>query len=124
MAICSGSITFSNLRITKKYEHKLTKAQRKLAKKVNGSNNFNKQRLKVANIHEKIAHVYADFTHKITTKLIHESQVICLESLNIKNRVKNKKLAKHILDANLGKIVRQLEYKATWYGQTISKIDQ
>ena len=65
----------------------------------------------------------ADFTHQMTTKLIHKNQVICLESLNVKNRVKNKKLAKHILDANFGEIVRQLEYKATWYSRTISKID-
>ena len=68
----------------------------------------------------------ADFTHKMITKLIHENQLICLESLNVKNRVKNKKLAKHILDVNFGEfgeIVRQLEYKVTWYGRTISKID-
>ena len=49
-----------------------------------------------------IANMRADFTHQMTTKLIHENQVICLESLNVKNRVKNKKLAKHILDANFG----------------------
>ena len=106
MAICSDSITFSNSRTTKKYERKLAKAQRKLAKKVKGSNDFKKQRLKVAKIYEKIVNVRADFTHKMTTKLIHENQVICLESLNVKNRVKNKKLAKHILDANFGEIVR------------------
>jgi len=122
-AICSDSVTFSNPRTTKKYERKLAKAQRKLAKKVKASNNFNKQRLKVAQIHEKIANVRAGFAHKITTKLIHENQLICLESLNVKNRVKNKKLVKHILDANFGERVRQLEYKATWYGRTISKID-
>ena len=120
----STLIQTRNPRTTKKYERKLAKEQRKLAKKVKGSNNFRKQRSKVAKIHEKISNVRSDFTHKMTAKLVNENQVICLESLKVKNMVKNKKLAKHILDANFGEIERQLQYKSDWYGRTVSKIDQ
>ncbi|WP_229520222.1 transposase [Photobacterium damselae] len=116
LAACSDGAIFNNPKYTKKYEKKLAKAQRKLSKKAKGSNNFNKQRIIVAKIHEKIANCRVDFTRKMTTKLINENQVIYTESLRVKNMVKNKKLAKEISDANFGEIVRQLEYQAAWYG--------
>lgn len=124
LAVCSDSTVFNNPKTTKKYEIKLAKEQRKLSKKVKGSNNYKKQRLKVAKIHEKIVNVRSDFTHKMTSKLVNENQVICLESLRVKSMVKNKRLSKHILDANFGEIERQIQYKADWYGRTVSKIDQ
>lgn len=124
LAICSDGITFNNPRLTNKYAKKLANASRKLAKKKKGSNNFNKQKLVVAKVHEKIANSRKDFTHKMTSKLINENQVIGIESLKVKNMVKNRKLSKHIHDANFCEIVRQLEYKADWYGRTISAISQ
>lgn len=124
VAICSDATVFNNPRTTKKYERKLAKEQRQLARKVKGSNNFKKKRSKAAKIHEKIANVRSDLTHKMTAKLINENQVICLESLKVKNMVKNKKLAQHILDANFSDIKRQLQYKSDGYGRTVSKIDQ
>ncbi|KXO08545.1 putative transposase [Moritella sp. JT01] len=66
---------------------------------------------------KKLANCRKDFTHKMTTTLINENQVIGIESLKVKNMVKNRKLSKHIHDANFGEIVRQLEYKADWYGR-------
>lgn len=123
LAICSDGLTFDNPKATDKYAKKLKREQQKLSRKVKGSNNYNKQRLRVAKVHEKISNTRMDFTHKMTNKLINDNQVICLESLRIKKMVKNKQLAKHISDANFGEIARQLEYKANWYGRTLVKID-
>ena len=117
LAVCSDGRRFNNPRMTKKYA-------KKLAKKKKGSNNFNKQKLVVAKIHEKITSSRKDFTHKMTKTLINENQVISVESLRVKNMVKNRKLAKHLHDANFGEILRQLEYKADWYGRKISAVDQ
>ncbi|WP_211678667.1 RNA-guided endonuclease TnpB family protein [Moritella sp. 36] len=124
LATCSDGTKFNNPRLTNKYANKLAKAQRKLAKKKKGSNNFKKQKIAVAKIHEKIANSRKDFTHKMTTKLIQENQLIGIELLKVKNMVKNRKLSKHIHDANFGEIVRQLEYKADWYGRKVSAISQ
>ena len=124
LAVCSDGVTFDNPKSTAKYAKKLTKEQRKLSNKKKGSSNFNKQRIKVAKIHEKITNVRQDFTHKMTSKLVNENQVICLESLKVKDMVKNNKLAKHIQDGIFGEIVRQLIYKANWYGRIISQISQ
>ena len=80
--------------------------------------------LTLAKIHEKIANCRHDVTHKMTRKLINENQVISIESLKVKNMVKNRKLAKQLHDVNFGEIVRQLSYKADWYGRTLSAISQ
>ena len=124
LAVCSDGRRFNNPRLTKKYAKKLAVAQRQLAKKKKGSTNFKKQKLVVAKIHQKIANSRNDFTHKMTKTLINENQVISVESLRVKNMVKNRKLAKHLHDANFGEILRQLEYKSDWYGRRLSAIDQ
>lgn len=124
LAVCSDGKVIENPRSTIKYAKKLAKAQRKLSKKKKGSNNFKKQKLVVAKIHEKIGNMRKDFTHKMTSKLINENQVIGIETLKVKNMVKNRKLAKHLHDANFGEIFRQLEYKAEWYGRQLSPISQ
>lgn len=124
LAVCSDGQRFVNPRLTNKYAKKLTKAQRQLAKKVKGSANFSKQKRMVAKIHEKIANCRQDLTHKMTTQLINENQVISIESLKVKNMVKNRKLAKQLHDASFGEIARQLTYKADWYGRTVSAINQ
>lgn len=65
-----------------------------------------------------------DFQHKLSTRIIREIQVICVESLSVKNMLKNHCLAKHISDVGWGEFVRQLEYKSAWYGRTLAKIDR
>ena len=108
----------------RKYESKLARAQRKLAKKKKGSKNCEKERLKVARIHTKIADCRKDFTHKLTTKLIKDNGTICIETLAIKNMVKNHCLAKSISDSGWGEFARQLEYKAHWCGRELIGIDR
>ncbi|GGA50634.1 transposase [Okeania sp. KiyG1] len=107
-----------------KLHKKLRLAQKSLSRKTKGSNNYQKARLKVARIHAKIKDSREDYTHKLTTQLIRENQTIVVEDLAVKNMVKNHKLARAISDANWGEVVRQLEYKAEWYGRELIKIDR
>ncbi|MBW4683285.1 MAG: transposase [Microcoleus vaginatus WJT46-NPBG5] len=103
---------------------RLRRAQKALSRKQKGSRNREKARLKVARIHQQITNSRKDHLHKLTTRLIRENQTIAVESLAVKNMVKNPKLAQSISDAGWGEMVRQLEYKCQWYGRTLVKIDQ
>ena len=113
-----------NPRHTKRYANKLAYLQRKLAKKQKGSKNRDKARQKVARLHAKIADCRLDNLHKLSRKLINENQVVCVESLAVKNMIRNPKLSKSIADASWGEFVRQLKYKAEWAGRTIAEVDQ
>lgn len=97
--------------------------QRKLYKKEFESNNYFKYKVKVARLQEYIANCRKDYLHKLSTQLIREYDIICIETLRVKNMIKNPKRAKTIQDASWGEFVHQLEYKARWYEKTISKID-
>lgn len=119
----SGS-KIANPRYTAKYAAKLAKAQKRLSRKKLGSANRAKARLKVARIHAKISDCRLDNLHKLSRKLINDNQVVCVESLRVKNMTKNPRLAKHIADASWSEFIRQIEYKADWAGRTVSKIDQ
>lgn len=113
-----------NPRFFAKDEKQLGKAQRRLAKKQRGSKNRDKARRRVARIHVRIADRRRDFTHKLSTRIIRENQTICIESLHVKAMAKHPTLAKAIHDVGWGEFVRQLEYKADWYGRTLVKIDR
>lgn len=103
---------------------KLRRVQKALSRKVKGSNNRYKARLKVAKVHEQIVDARKDFLHKLTTQLVRENQTIAVEDLAVKNMVKNHKLSLAISDASWGELVRQLEYKCDWYGRNFVKIDR
>ena len=124
LLIASDGEKFDNIRTTKKYENKLAKEQRKLAKKKKGGNNWNKQRIKVARIYENIHNTRVDYLHKISHKLISENQVIVSENLSVNSMVKNHNLAKAISDASWYELTRQLEYKAKWNDREYVKIDR
>ncbi|TGB97305.1 RNA-guided endonuclease TnpB family protein [Escherichia sp. E2748] len=113
-----------NPRHTAKYAKRLTLLQRRLSRKQNGSRNRIKARLKVARLHAKIADCRMDNLHKLSRKLINENQVVCVESLKVKNMIRNPKLSKAIADAGWSELVRQLQYKGKWAGRTVVAIDQ
>ena len=120
--IDSDGIVIDNPKYFRKSQEKLVKEQRKLSKCVKGSNNYKKQKLKVALIHEKVRNQRKDFQHKISRQLINENQVIVSEDLKPSNMVKNHKLAKSIQDASFGSFCNMIDYKAKWYGRTYIKV--
>lgn len=121
-AIFSNGEKIENPKYLKNSLVKLKVLQRKVSKKVKGSNNWKKAKLKLARLHEKITNQRNDFQHKLSIKLVRENQAIALETLKVCNMVKNHNLAQSISDAGWSSFVEKLTYKAEWYGKTVLRI--
>ena len=122
--ITSDGKKYKNNKHTKKYAKQLKKAQQHLSRKQKGSNGFEKQKLKVAKIHEKIASCRLDTLHKVSHQLVNQYDLISVEDLNVKGMFKNHKLSKHIADACWGNFVILLQYKCDWYGKELVKVNR
>ena len=122
--ILSDSQVVENPKFFRENQSKLKKAQQHLSRKVKGSKRREKQRIKVAKIHEDIKNCRDNFLHEMSSAIVRDYDVICIEDLNVSGMVKNHKLAKSISDASWSSFTRMLEYKCDWYGKTLIRIDR
>lgn len=122
-AITSDGVIYHNPKWLRSLEYKIKFQQRALSRKKKGSNNYQKNKFKLARLHEKITNARRDYLHKVSTELINENQVICLEDLKVSNMLKNHNLAKSISEVSWTEFRTMLEYKAERKGRTISIVD-
>ena len=132
-AILSDGQKIDNNRLTSKMEKKLKREQRKLSKRallaknkgipLSEAKNYQKQKRKVARLHEKVMNQRTDFLNKLSTEIIKNHDIICIEDLNVKGMLRNHKLARSISDVSWSSFVAKLQYKADWYGREIIKVD-
>ncbi|CAI3251648.1 IS200/IS605 family element transposase accessory protein TnpB [Enterococcus cecorum] len=133
-AILSDGQKIDNNRFTSKMEKKLKSEQRKLSKRallaknkgipLSEAKNYQKQKRKVARLHEKVMNQRTDFLNKLSTEIIKNHDIICIEDLNVKGMLRNHKLARSISDLSWSSFAAKLQYKADWYGREIIKVDQ
>ena len=133
-AILSDGQKIDNHKFTSKMEKKLKREQRKLSRRallakkkgipLSEAKNYQKQKRKVARLHEKVMNQRTDFLNKLSTEIIKNHDIICIEDLNVKGMLRNHKLARSISDVSWSSFVAKLQYKADWYGREIIKVDQ
>ena len=124
LAILSDGTTYENIRSLKSKLKKLKYEQRQLSKKVKGSSSRDKQRKKLAILHEKITNIRKDYLHKVSTEIVKNHDIISVEDLAVKNIMKNHKLSQAMSDVSLGNFYSMLEYKCDWNDKQFVKIDR
>ena len=122
LIIDSNGKKYKNHKYLSKSQNKLIREQRKLSHMKKGSNNRNKQRIKIARLYNKINNQRNDYLHKLSKHIIDENQIICVEDLKVKDMIKDNELARNISDASWYRFVSMLVYKADWYKRTIIKV--
>ena len=124
LATLDDGTKYPNNKYASENERRLAKLQRALSRKKKGSNRWEKNRIRVAKLQERIANQRKDNMQKVTTALIRKYDTICIEDLNVKGMEQNSRLAKSVTDASFYEFRRELEYKAEWYGKKISAVDR
>jgi len=124
LAVTSDGECISNPNHLRRLEKKLARLQRSLSRKTIGSKNREMARIEVARVHEQIANRRNDTLHKLSTRLVRDHDVICVEDLAPANMVRNRRLAKSITDAAWGELTRQLRYKCEWYGKAFVTVNR
>ena len=122
LLITSDGNEFDNPKFFRRYENRLKRLQRSMSREPMGSHNREKTRKQLAILHEKVHNCRVDNLHKLTTSLVRNYDVICIESLSVKNMLKNHKLAKSISDASWGELSRQLQYKCNWHDKVLIEV--
>lgn len=122
LAVCSNGERIANPKFLEKAEKHLKYLHKELSKKKKRSHNRRRARQRLSRFYEAIANRRRDYTHKFTTRIVRENQTVCVEDLNVKGMESNHHLAKSVVSASFGEIVRQLEYKCKWYGREFVKV--
>lgn len=110
--------------LLKDIDKKLRKQQHILSRKVKGSKNRDKQRIKVARLHQKRSNIITDYYQKMSTIMVNENQEIVIEDLNISGMKRNRKLSRAIQNIAWKKLISMIEYKAKWHGRIITKANR
>ena len=115
---------YDNPKHLAKHEKNLKRKQQKLARKQKGSNSRNRYRKTVAKVYEQVSNSRQDFLHKLSYKLVSDSQAVIVENLHVKGMVRNHNLAKSISDAGWGTFTNFLDYKLKHKGGKFVEIDR
>ena len=121
--VLNDGTKFENPRFLVRSERRLRLLQKSLSRKVYDSKNYEKARIKLAKFYEYIANCRKDYLHKISLFLVRNYDIICAETLRVKNMIKNHKLAKAISDVSWYEFCQQLRYKCLWYNKQFIQID-